>query len=596
MDSTGESLHVSGKFNLVDILLILNCRLNVTQHTEMNPPIEAFIPTKIFTEESKVEVKDLAQLIADAEVSDAVLVYKLLQKSNIEIPADLKSSFFELICFYNSEEPLDEDLIEERWFRQNIKMKERHRKTWKDHDLAEQIFNEMEPQDANAFSTIIRGMCKFYQVEKAWALFNDAIAKNIVLDVEAFNSILSITHFLKQSSELRWDFLMDVLTIMKNSKVDPNLGTMNACLDTISMMGGRQHNEYCLKILTEFKRIGIEPSLASWYFVLRTFCKERGPVSHVIVDILNEIEGKEFQIRDFRDTNFFVFAMEICRNHLHDRSLAKRVDALLHVGDNYNLIGDSFKESVYYRNFFSLMVATEPLETFMETYHTLVPNIYIPEPSVIEEIVKQVEVSGAIEHIPILYSHMLLFDMINRENLLNLLTRIMLENKPMASLPYHEGLVERFSAIGYDMYTKIEEKNENRTNPIVWTAKLLGDIIRLQCRVDDFEKASEVFEKLITNPHKILGEVDIEAMMDLVELCVAHKQPSRAIHCLQYCNDIGFPETNEMSKMIVMGFTLDENHLKKIVYIAGPEIVKEAEKEKAKLAEEKAIQPPKVES
>lgn len=89
------------------------------------------------------------------------------------------------------------------------------------------------------------------------------------------------------------------------------------------------------------------------YYVLQTYCKDRGPVSHVIVDILNQIEGKEFQIRDIKDTNFFVTAMDVCRNHLLDRGLAKRVDELLHVGDNYNLIGDSFKvgflmNSTYY--------------------------------------------------------------------------------------------------------------------------------------------------------------------------------------------------------------------------------------------------------
>lgn len=337
----------------------------------MEPPIDAFIPTKIFTEESEVAVKDLKGLIDDAEVADAVLVYRLLQKNQIEVPADLKQSFFELICFYNSEEQLDEDLVEERWFRQADRMKDRQRKTWKDYDLAEQIFAETEPKDSRAFSTIIRGMCKFYQVEKAWGIYNDALARNIELDVEAFNSILNVCSFLKESTELRWDLIQEILKTMSSANVNPNLGTMNACLNTIAMMGGWQPKEYSVRILSEFKAIGIEPSLATWYFILQSFCRERGPVSHVIVDILNQIEGKEFQISDIRDTQFFTKAMDVCRNHLHDKNLAKRVDALLHFGDNYNLIGDSFKESIYYRNFLALLVSSEPLEKFMETYHVL---------------------------------------------------------------------------------------------------------------------------------------------------------------------------------------------------------------------------------
>lgn len=548
----------------------------------MDPPVQAFIPTKIFTAESVVEVRDLADLIADAEVSDAILVYKLLQKLNIEIPAELKQSFFELICFYNCEEPLDEELTEERWFRQTERTKERFRKTWKDHDLAEQIFTETETKDSRAFSTIIRGMCKFYQVEKAWAFFNDAIARNIELDVEVFNSIINVSTFLKESAELRWDLMMDLLTTMKNMKVEPNLGTLNACMGTISGMGGRMPKEYAIRILTEFKAIGVEPSLATWYFVLQTFCKERGPVSHVLIDILNQIEGKEFQIRDIRDTFFFMVAMSVCRNHLHDKNLAKRVDALLHVGDNYNLIGDSYKESVYYRNFFSLLVQTEPLESFLEMYHRLVPNVYIPEPAVMEEILRAVEASGAIEQVPMLWSHMVLFDHNTRENLIDMLTRIMIQNKPDPAIPQQENLTEKFGEIAFDIFTKIEEKNEMRTKPIIWTAKLLGDIIVLLCRVGEFDRATSVYDKLNLDQQKILGEPEIIAMQDFVNLCIVKKQPSKAINCLQYCTDIGFPESREIAKTICIGFTLDENHTNRVAFLAGQDVLKEAAEEKLK--------------
>lgn len=548
----------------------------------MDPPIQAFIPSKIFTEESEVDLKDLEHLIADAEVSDATLVYRLLQKNGIEIPADLKQSFFEMICFYNGEEPLDEDLVEERWFSQTEWAKDRHRKTWKDHDLADQIFNETEPKDSRTYSTIIRGMCKFYQVEKACAFFYDAINRNIGLDVEAFNSVLNVTHFIKESSELRWEQILEVLKIMKNMNVDPNLGTLNACLNTISTMGGRMPKEYAVKILSEFKRIGIEPSLASWYFVLRTFCKERGPVSHVLVDILNQIEGKEFEMRDNRDIYFFSTAMEVCNKHIYDKNLAKRLNALLHIGDNYNLIGDSFKESLYYRNYFSLLVSTEPLENFMETYHHLVPHVYIPEPSVMEDILKAVETSGSIEHIPLLWSHIILFDQNTRENLLELLTRIMIQNKPNPSLPQQENLVEKFGAIAYDMWLKIEEKNETRTNPILWSAKLLGDIIVLLCKVGDFEKTCVIFNKLSTDQQKILGEPEFYALKDFVELCIVNKQPSKAINCLQYSTEIGFPESRDLGKLICMGFTLDEINNKKVAYFVGEDVLQECEEEKLK--------------
>lgn len=62
---------------------------------------------------------------------------------------------------------------------------------------------------------------------------------------------------------------------------------------------------------------------------------------------MDKIAGKEFEIQDFRDTSFFATAMDICHTHLHDRDLAEKVNNLLHFKNNYNLIGDSYRESVY---------------------------------------------------------------------------------------------------------------------------------------------------------------------------------------------------------------------------------------------------------
>lgn len=297
----------------------------------------------------------------------------------MEISSEVKQNLLELLCFYNQDETLHEELIEERWFRQGTRSKERQRKTWKDNELADELFAEIEPKDSKVYSAMIRGMCKYFQVEKAWALYNESLAKNIELDVQSFNAILTVVSFIRESNDLKWDLIQELLIAMKNQKIQPNLGTLNSALQGVSTIGAyRQSKDYALKILAEFKKIGIEPSLASWYYILIIFCKERGPVSHVLVDIMNQIENKEFKIQDLKDCFFFVTAMDVCRNHLHDKVLAKRVDALLHLGENYNLIGDSYKESIYYRHFFSLLCSTEPLDTFMETYHRLVPNVYIP--------------------------------------------------------------------------------------------------------------------------------------------------------------------------------------------------------------------------
>lgn len=59
------------------------------------------------------------------------------------------------------------------------------------------------------------------------------------------------------------------------------------------------------------------------------------------------MENKSHNIRDISDTYFFATAMDIANNHLHDVSLGQRIHKLLLTGKNYDLIGDSYKESIY---------------------------------------------------------------------------------------------------------------------------------------------------------------------------------------------------------------------------------------------------------
>lgn len=104
---------------------------NLFQHREADPPIEIFFPKMVYDEKSEVSEKDLEKCITNALVTDAVTVYKLLESKNIDVSPDLRQSLLELLCFYNSEDTLSDEFIEERWFRQSSKGKERQRKTWK---------------------------------------------------------------------------------------------------------------------------------------------------------------------------------------------------------------------------------------------------------------------------------------------------------------------------------------------------------------------------------------------------------------------------------------------------------------------------------
>lgn len=125
-------------------------------------------------------------------------------------------------------------------------------------------------------------MAKYYQVNRAWQLYEEAQQKKLILPTETYNSILKVVNFLKESFELRWSFIVNLLTDMNKTGVKPDLRTLNAILQSLSTMGNASNiKDTVLQVLREFKDLGIEPSLGSWYNVLITFCKEREYIFHL---------------------------------------------------------------------------------------------------------------------------------------------------------------------------------------------------------------------------------------------------------------------------------------------------------------------------
>lgn len=193
-------------------------------------------------------------------------------------------------------------------------------------------------------------MAKYGQIERAWQNFESAREKQLILDVGAYNAVIGCVNNLKQGSDMRWQLLENLLTEMANAKIQPNISTLNSVLSTISTMGGGSCVKHALAALAEFIKLGIEPSLGSYYLLIQTIGRDKNTSvdqSKVLSDILSRLEGQNLVIRHPLDVKFFVRAMELCRFAANDVSLARRLDDLLHFGDNYNLIGDSYTESTY---------------------------------------------------------------------------------------------------------------------------------------------------------------------------------------------------------------------------------------------------------
>lgn len=101
----------------------------------------------------------------------------------------------------------------------------------------------------------------------------------------------------------------------------------------------------------------------------------------------------------------------------------------------------------------------EPLDNFMENiYNKLVPHIYVPEPTVMGTILKTIEANGAVHYIPKIWSDMKMFDHTDRENLINAVLNVLVND--MA--PAGSELAERFANIAWDVWEKIENQSEKR--------------------------------------------------------------------------------------------------------------------------------------
>lgn len=537
-------------------------------HRPEDPFIEAFYPRLKYTEESSVSEKTLQELIQKCLVSDAITVYQICRSKSIELSDEVCQELLELISYYNCEDPLDQDWVEERWYRQGVMG---IRKTWKDDGLAEELFTSLSNKGSAAYCAVIRGMAQYYQVDRAWQLYQECKEKDIPLDADTYNSLIRVASFLRDAFDLRWKLVTELLSAMGEAGVNPNLGTLNSTLEALSQVAGwRQARHLSLQVIAEFNSIGIHPSLASYYYLLVIHCRERGPISHILIDILDHIEGKEFKIEDIKDTFFFVTAMDVSRNHIQSLEVAQRVDNLLHTGSNYSVIGDSYKESIYYRHYFALACSVQTVDNFMELYNDLVPHVYIPEPGVMEEVLKSVNIHESLEYLPQIWSDMIVFEHTSRERLLMIVLSAMTKHQPNEK---NLQLTQQLATIAWDVWTRVQEQEENRRNKVTWTGQMLGDLLTTLVQCWEYDKALKVMKEANINAHTILGSIPVASLQTFLKVTLEKEDAETAINVVMYALDAGHQETGEMAKLLKSKLNLSAKHEAKLTSALGTDFL-----------------------
>ncbi|XP_032512042.2 small ribosomal subunit protein mS39 [Danaus plexippus] len=518
-----------------------------TPYFNADPHIEAFAPKPIYNDESKVTEEDLVYTIKNALLEDAVKVFELLGGVD-NVNEELKLYLLQLICLYNEKEPISNEWIEERWF--STAVKERQSTTWKLGGLADKIFTSMDPKTPEAYCSLIQGMAKYYQAERAYALSREALENNIPLSTDVYNSLLVCIGFLKEGVTLRVEALLELLNEMNQQGITPNTGTLTACLRSLSAWGGgKTLQNMALQIIAEFKNIGIEPNLSAYYYLLCLFCKERGPRIDILSGILTELEKKDsLEPEDIVDTSFFITAMSVCSEHLQDMNLAERVHELLMKGDNYKLVGDAYKESIYYRHLVTVACRHAPFEKTMGLLDTLIPNIYVPEPTVMEEIIKVLELGGAGERLSESWSQLVVFGHARRLRLVERLLEAM-----CACISYQDeevkAKIRKSAADMLKFYQMAEERNENvstRTPVQKLSAAALSNIIDL-CSTGEEPESWEAIQLAVNELGSASGAGRADVISAVATTAAKKGQHALAASALTYLAECGFPEAMSAS-------------------------------------------------
>ncbi|XP_001605541.1 protein PTCD3 homolog, mitochondrial [Nasonia vitripennis] len=514
------------------------------------PLVQAFLPVNQYKTKEQVSEQILNDLIKQARIADVLHVYQLLEG---EVTKETKQAILEMLCFYNSNtELIPEELPEERSYQPEAEV---FKNTWNNNPEVEKLFGELKADKATAaaaYNALICGTAKYYKVDRAWQLYNECLDTNIPLAIHSYNSMLHLVPLLKDNNEDRKIMIQTILQNMVKNGIKPNIGTLNAALKSASLLQTQGiAKDLTQSLLAEFKSIGVEPCLASYYYVLLTFCRENGSVSNVLPEILDELEKREELImQDPADKNFFVQAMEVASKHLHDLAVGDRLHKLLLTKKNYKFIGGRLKESVYYRNYLQLILTSETIDEFMKVYNFLVPHIYIPEPAVMRDIIEMLELNEsekAIEILPQFLSQIVQFDMLDRHQIMKLTFKLMTRHcTPPLGSPLHQ----QYANMAWTLWTHIQEVNQKRMQRTMWPASIYGDVAVLLIRGNEFEKMLEVLNFLVKSLDAVVGSIYPNRLQEIFAACLDRGHVPGALLTVEYACEFGMVDAELMAKTI----------------------------------------------
>ncbi|KAL5108725.1 hypothetical protein TcWFU_003388 [Taenia crassiceps] len=232
-----------------------------------------------------------------------------------------------------------------------------------------------------AYAAMIRGAARFGAADRAWELAEEAVAASHKLPLPVYNDLLRCAHECCNIEDV-WLRLCRGLELLRKAKLPPNANTFTFTLhslyksNTKALRDGKaqDHTDKALGLLSEARRLGIQPTLGLYANLLRTVLTSRLAqagrgyrLTELLADVLADLEThcwEEISRADvFSSTEDYDFANTamICAtvdsssaSSLH---LVQRVYDLIHTrcGDRRFLLRNSLEA----RNFYSRYLSTK---------------------------------------------------------------------------------------------------------------------------------------------------------------------------------------------------------------------------------------------
>ncbi|XP_018316466.1 protein PTCD3 homolog, mitochondrial [Mycetomoellerius zeteki] len=543
------------------------------QHKVADPEIKAFVPLSIYTEESKVTEETLLYEISNGNIVNCIAIYDLL-KGEMTIPT--KQTLLELLCFYNNSERTDE-WLETRWYKLDQKYKKNVWLSYSQIDVLFEFLKEQEPKvAAAAYTAMICGLAKHFSLDKALYLYEESQGKSIPLSVDGYNAMISIIPLLRKENSLKSkSLLMNIYRTMTVNGITPNIHTFNAALNVATTLKTNEVLDFTKKILADITKFKLKPSLTTYYYLLRILSNFGDASYNSFIKILTSLKNETITIQNEKDLNFFVVAMEMASQQFCDRQVGEMVNELLLTGENYKFISNNLREHIYYRMYLELILATEEFENFFKLYSKLVPHVTIPEPimmSAILEALKLHPAQTAMQYIPKLWSHIIMFGHLNREELMkNILHLMSVHCKPLSDSP----LNAQFAEMALTIWDHIQTQNSKRLQHVLVSNIIMGNIILLLLRGNNFTKTIEIISLLIRSPHLIENgqTITAEHINEIFELCLAQAHVPAIFTLLEYVTFHSLEGAGEMAGKLYKTVSLTPNQKNILASLVGNDVL-----------------------